>query len=70
MSLAWSCLLHEFRMVGDGNHCNVIFDMVIPHKVKESDEKKVAKDISEAIKNKYPEFNPIITIDRRYEILK
>jgi cation diffusion facilitator family transporter len=62
--------LHEFRMVGDCNHCNVIFDMVIPHEVREKDEKKVAKEISEAIKNKYPEFNPIITIDRRYEILR
>lgn len=62
--------IHEFRMVGDCNHCNVIFDMVIPRKVKERDEKKVAKEISEAIKNKYPAFNPIITIDRGYEILK
>ena len=62
--------IHDFRMVGDCNHCNVIFDMVIPHKVNERDEKKVAKEISEAIKTKYPQFNPIITIDRCYEILK
>lgn len=62
--------LHEFRMVGDCNHCNVIFDMVIPHKVSERDGKKVAKEIYEAIKNMYPEINPIITIDRSYEILK
>jgi cation diffusion facilitator family transporter len=62
--------IHEFRMVGDCDHCNVIFDMVVPHIVKEKDEHKVAKEISEAIKNKYPQFNPIITIDRSYEILK
>ena len=62
--------IHDFRIVGDDSHCNVIFDMVIPHEVKECDEKRVAKDISEAIKNKYPQFNPVITIDRSYAILK
>jgi cation diffusion facilitator family transporter len=62
--------IHDFRMVGDDNHCNVIFDMVIPHEVKVCDEKRVAKDISEAIKEKYPQFNPVITIDRSYAILK
>jgi cation diffusion facilitator family transporter len=62
--------IHDLRIVGDDNHCNVIFDMVIPHEVKECDEKKVAKEISEAIKKKHPQYNPVITIDRSYAILK
>lgn len=62
--------IHDFRIVGNDNHCNVIFDMVIPHEVAEKDEKKVAKEIVEAIKKKYPEYNPLITIDRSYAILK
>jgi divalent metal cation (Fe/Co/Zn/Cd) transporter len=62
--------IHDFRMVGDDNHCNVIFDMVIPYEVAEKDEKKVAKEITEAIKKKYPDYNPLITIDRSYAILK
>jgi cation diffusion facilitator family transporter len=62
--------IHDLRIVGDDNHCNVIFDMVIPYEVAECDEKKVAKEVSEAIKNKHPQFTPIITIDRSYSILK
>jgi cation diffusion facilitator family transporter len=70
MEFGMELSIHDFRMVGDDNHCNVIFDMVIPHEVKECDEKKVSKQISEAIKNRYPAFNPIIKIDRSYAILK
>ena len=70
MEFGMELSIHDFRMVGDDKHCNVIFDMVIPHEVKECDEKKVSKEISEAIKNKYPAFNPIIKIDRSYAILK
>lgn len=70
MEFGMELTIHDFRMVGDDKHCNVIFDMVIPHEVKECDEKKVSKEISEAIKNKYPAFNPIIKIDRSYAILK
>lgn len=62
--------IHDFRMVGDDQHCNVIFDMVIPHEVAEKDEKKIAKEVADAIKKKHPEYNPIITVDRSYAILK
>lgn len=62
--------IHDFRMVGDEHHCNVIFDMVIPHEVAEKDEKRVAKEVTEAVKKKYPNYNPIITVDRSYAILK
>jgi len=60
--------IHDFRMVGDEEHCNVIFDMVIPYEIR--DDKKVASDVSEAIKKKYPQYNTIITIDRSYIVLK
>ncbi len=70
MEFGMELSIHDFRMVGDDDHCNVIFDMVIPHEVPEKDEKKVAKEISEAIKIKYPAYNPVITIDRSYSILK
>lgn len=62
--------MHDFRMVGDENHCNVIFDMVIPYEINGKDEKKVANDVSEAIKKKHPQYNPIIKLDRSYAILK
>jgi divalent metal cation (Fe/Co/Zn/Cd) transporter len=62
--------IHDLRIVGDDNHCNVIFDMVIPNEVAECHEKKIAKEVTEAIKNKHPEYNPIIKIDRSYAILK
>lgn len=70
MEFGMELSIHDFRMVGDDDHCNVIFDMVIPHEVAEKDEKKVAKEVGEAIKSKYPSYNPIITIDRSYTILK
>jgi hypothetical protein len=44
--------------------------MVIPHEVHEKDEKKVAKDVTEAIRKRYPHYSPIIKIDRSYAILK
>ena len=62
--------IHDLRIVGDDCHCKVIFDMVIPYEVAERDEKKVAKDVAKAIKEKYPEYSAIIKIDRSYEILK
>lgn len=70
MELGMELSIHDFRMVGDDNHCNVIFDMVVPHEVDEKDEKKVAKEASDAIKDKYPQYNPVITVDRSYAILK
>lgn len=62
--------LHDFRIVGDENHCNVIFDMVIPHEIKDKEGNKLSHDVSDAIKSKYPQYNPVIKIDRSYAILK
>jgi len=70
MEFGMELSIHDFRIVGDDSHCNVIFDMVVPHEVAEKDEKKIAKEVSEAIKQKHPEYNPVITVDRSYAILK
>lgn len=60
--------IHDFRMVGDENHCNVIFDMVVPYEIH--DDKRVANDVTETIKKRYPQYNPVITIDRSYTGVK
>lgn len=60
--------IHDFRIVGGDGHKNIIFDMVIPHEVNEKGGHQLAKDVAEAIKKKYPNYDAIITVDRQYSI--
>ncbi len=62
--------IHDFRIVGDGEHKNLIFDMVVPYEVQEKDEIILVNDIKEAIKHKHPGYEAFITIDRNYAILR
>ena len=57
--------IHDFRVVKGPTHTNVVFDLVVPHKKKISDEKLV-----ELIKEKAKEISPVyqcvIEIDQDY----
>ena len=60
--------MHDFRVVGEGEKKNLIFDIVVDsenlRKIMTVDELK--KDIISAIKSIHPEYNCIITVDNFY----
>ncbi|MDD6770043.1 MAG: cation diffusion facilitator family transporter [Inconstantimicrobium porci] len=60
--------MHDFRMVGKGEHKNLIFDVVVYNdKVKKiSSEKEIIDQLTEAIKDIHPSYNCVITIDKKY----
>lgn len=59
---------HDFRVVGEGEHKNLIFDIVIPFSLKISLEKQdvLKQKIEDEIKKTHPGYNVIITKDREY----
>ncbi len=59
---------HDFRIVGEGNEKNLIFDIVVNSKYlnKISSEEKLKNEITQAIKEIHPQYNCIITIDHDY----
>ena len=60
--------IHDFRIVGEGEYKNLIFDVVIDFnpKFSESDELKLEDDINQELKKSYPYYNAVMTIDRDY----
>ena len=60
--------MHDFRIVGHGEHQSIIFDVVVDNDkmVKIMTEDELKEDIINAIKDVHPEYNCIITIDRDY----
>lgn len=60
--------MHDFRIVGEGNEKNLIFDIVVNSKAlnKIMDENTLKKDLIKSIKDIHPQYNCIITIDHDY----
>jgi cation diffusion facilitator family transporter len=60
--------IHDFRIVGEGESKNLIFDIVIgfDNRVTEKDEEKLKSDIDTAVKLKHPGYDTVITVDRDY----
>ncbi len=60
--------MHDFRVVGEGEKKNLIFDVVVDSnrkKVKITDE-ELKRDICTRVKSRYPNYNCIITIDNDF----
>lgn len=62
--------MHDFRVVGEGEHKNLIFDIVLNSKIriKAEDEQLITKEIQEKIKEKHPFYNTVITVDRDFTV--
>ena len=60
---------HDFRIVGEGEEKNLIFDIVVNpgtlNKIMTADELK--KDIEESIKSIHPQYNCLITVDNDFD---
>lgn len=63
--------MHDFRVVGDGDYKNLVFDLVIEHikSFKSEDEEDLKSEIDKELKNIHPNYNTLITIDRDFTVL-
>jgi hypothetical protein len=58
--------IHDFRVVFGNTHTNLIFDMVVPYDVKESEE-DIRGDILNLVRQEIgPQYDTVITIDHTY----
>lgn len=57
--------MHDFRMVPGETHTNLIFDIVVPHDIKLS-EKELTHSFNRRVREKHPNYNCVIKIDRSY----
>ncbi|WP_186428903.1 cation diffusion facilitator family transporter [Clostridium sp. BSD9I1] len=60
--------LHDFRMVGEGDTKNLIFDIVVCYTQKLTGQfiEEIKSSLNKDIKNIHPHYNAIITIDRDF----
>lgn len=60
--------IHDFRVIGEGEVKNFVFDVVIDSEIKFSkeDETNLINDINKLLKKNHSKFNAIITVDRDY----
>lgn len=60
--------MHDFRIIGHGENKNLIFDVVVDNNkmIKIMTEEELKKDIINSIKDVYPQYNCVITIDKDY----
>lgn len=59
--------MHDFRMVPGPDHTNLIFDVVVPPQFFLSDD-ELRKKLSEAVREKHPNYFCRIKIDRGYTV--
>lgn len=60
--------MHDFRVVGQNDFKNFIFDVVVENNLirSSSDEEKLCRDIDAALKDLHPHYNAVVSIDRNY----
>lgn len=61
--------MHDFRVVPGKKQSNVIFDIVVPYEIKESDE-KIKEDIAKLINSKFKNYCTVINIDKPFTSVK
>jgi len=57
--------IHDFRMVPGTTHTNVIFDVVVPHGFRMTDE-EVAAAVKKMVADTYPNHFAVLNIDKAY----
>ncbi len=60
--------MHDFRIIGKGEHKNLIFYIVVDHVRMEkiTTEDKLKKEITNSIRELHPQYNCVITVDRDF----
>lgn len=57
--------VHDFRMVPGVSHTNLIFDVVIPHNVRKTDN-EIKSEICALVADKFANCNAVVNIDRPF----
>lgn len=57
--------IHDFRMVQGPNNTNVIFDVVVPYSVKDSDE-DIKKQVQQIVRELDGTYFAVVTVDRAF----
>lgn len=60
-----SITIHDFRMVAGPTHTNLIFDVVVPHKFRLTDE-QVVNTIRSGVKALHSTYELVITVDKNF----
>ena len=60
-----SITIHDFRMVAGPTHTNLIFDVVVPHKFRLSDE-QVVEEVRYAAKTLDENYEVVVNVDKTY----
>lgn len=58
--------MHDFRMVDGEKHCNLIFDLVVPHEYTKEARNKLKSDIEEEMKKVDVRYEFVITVEESY----
>jgi heat shock protein HspQ len=60
--------IHDFRIVGEGDHKNIIFDVVVNAEYASDDNfsDKLNSNLNKDIKRTHPFYNVIITVDKDF----
>ena len=57
--------IHDFRVTRGPQHTNLIFDVVVPHRSKVSDE-EIAGEITRRVQALDPSYYPVFQLERSY----
>lgn len=57
---------HDFRIVGQGERENLVFDIVVRNGIKTEEEKKLCRNISSKVQEKHPHYQCVIAVDHNY----
>lgn len=57
--------MHDFRIVGEGDSKNIIFDIVVPPSMsgQKKEKERMLRDIKDSIHSQHPQYNCVITVD-------
>jgi cation diffusion facilitator family transporter len=63
--------MHDFRVVGNGEYRNLVFDLVVEHTkgFKQAEEEALKKSIDKELKILHKGYNALITIDKDFTVL-
>ncbi|HEX3078523.1 MAG TPA: cation diffusion facilitator family transporter [Lachnospiraceae bacterium] len=58
--------IHDFRMVNGEEHCNLIFDLVVPHSYTNEQEKELLEKLNQDITSKDCKYHCVVTVENSY----
>lgn len=63
--------IHDFRIVGHGEHLNLVFDAVVDNEIPATDAaaQQLVQKINELLQEKHPYYHAVVQIDRNYTSL-